>query len=94
MFSYSGCTASYVGETTRRLGVRVNEHLSTDKKSAILKHLDNNSNCKNLYDDSCFQIIDSARTEFALKLKEAMHIEWKRPLLNKQTKHVTLSITV
>ena len=33
-------------------------------------------------------------TPFRLKLKEAMHRTWKKPSLNKQHKHVSISITV
>ena len=52
--------------------------------------------CKNmaLSTENCFEIIDSASTPFKLKLKEAMHIIWKKPSLNKQQKHVSISITV
>ena len=39
-----------------------------------------------------FEIIDSASTPFRLKLKGAMHIIWNKPSLNKQQKHMGLSI--
>ena len=42
--------------------------------------------------ENCFEIIDSASTP--LKLKLEMHIIWKKPSLNKQQKHVSISITV
>ena len=70
------------------------EHLETDKKSHIFVHLVNNETCKALSTKNCFEIIDSASTPFKLKLKEAMHIIWKKPSLNKQQKHVSISITV
>ena len=92
-FCCPGCNAKYIGETTRQFIVRIDEHLNTDKQSAIYKHLKNNNpNCK--ADKSNFKIIDQARSEFTLKLKEAMHIEWKKTILNKQVKHVTLTIVV
>ena len=94
LYTCPGCAAGYVGETTRRFGVRVSEHLTKDKGSTIFEHLENNGNCKNLSDASCFKIIDSARTEFQLKLKEAIHIERRKPSLNRQVKHVILSITI
>ena len=84
-FSCAGCNANYIGETTRQFLIRIDEHLNTDKKSAIYKHLNNNAKCTG--DKSCFKIIDSAHSEFVLKLKEAMHIEWKKTILNKQVKH-------
>ena len=39
-------------------------------------------------------VIDRATTEYQLKMKEAMHIEWIRPKLDKQVKHYTLSLIV
>ena len=38
-FSCAGCNSVYIGETTRHLSTRVREHLYTDKKSLIFKHL-------------------------------------------------------
>ena len=93
-FCCAGCNTSYVGETTRHLKIRIKEHLRTDKDSIIFKHLESNINCKKLSNETCFSIIDQAQTEFTLKLKEAMHIEWLKPSLNKQQKHVNVSISV
>ena len=94
LFSCTGCETSYVGETAKRYCDRVQEHLFTDKGSKVFQHLKSNVNCKNLCDTSSFKILDSARTDFQRKLKEAIHIEWRKPSLNKQVKHVILSITV
>ena len=67
--------------------------METDKKSRIFGRLDNNETCKALSTENCFEIIDSASTPFRLKLKEAMYIIWKKTSLNKQQKHVSISIT-
>ena len=93
-FVCPGCNACYIGETTRHLSTRVTEDLEKDKKSHIYKHLLENPDCKNLCNPDCFEIIDSASSEFRLKLKEAMHITWVKPTLNRQLKHVSISITV
>ena len=93
-FVCPGCNACYIGETTRHLSTRIEEHLEKDKKSHIFKHLDENHHCKSLSTPDCFQIIDSASSKFRLKLKEAMHITWTKPSLNRQLKHVSISITV
>jgi len=37
-------------------------------------------------------MLDSAPTVFQLKIKEALHIEWERPSLNKQLKHLNLTL--
>ena len=93
-FVCPGCNVCYIGETTRHLSTKIKEHLEKDKKSHIFAHLVNNETCKALSTENCFEIINSASTPFRLKLKEAMHIIWKKPLLNKQQKHVSISITV
>ena len=93
-FVCPGCNACYIGETTRHLSTRIKEHLETDKKSHIFAHLVNNETCKVLSTENCFEIIDSTYTPFRLKLKEAMHIIWKKPSFNKQQKHVSISMTV
>ena len=93
-FDCAGCNACYIGETTRHLTTRIQEHLETDKSSHILQHLKENPNCKLLSNPDCFKVIDSASSSFRLKLKEAMHIKWENPSLNKQLKHVSISITV
>ena len=93
-FVCPGYNTSYIGETTRHLSTRVKEHLKTDKKSHIFGHLVNNETCKALSTENCFDINDFASTPFTLKLKEAMHLIWKKPLLNKHQEHVSISITV
>ena len=89
-----GCNARYIGETTHHLTTKIKEHLKTDSKSHVFKHLDTNRNRKELCDTECFEIIDSATSSYKLKLKEAMHIIWEKPSLNKQVKHVGISITI
>ena len=88
------CNACYIGETTCHLSARIKEHLETDKKSHIFAYLVNNETCKALSTENCFEIIDSTSTPFQLELKEAMHIIGKKPSLNKQQKHVSISKTV
>ena len=73
-FTCPGCNASYIGETTRHLSTKIKEHLETDSKSHIFKHLNINRNCKELCDTESFEIIDSTTSSYRLKLKEAMHI--------------------
>ena len=78
------CNACYIGEITRHLSTRIKEHLETDKKSHIFAYLVNNETFKSRSTENCSEIIDSASTPFRLMLKEAMHIIWKRPSINKQ----------
>ena len=92
-FSCSNCQVSYVGETCRHLHERIDEHFKS-KSSHIFKHLSENPACKQTCDKSCFKVIDSDISAFRLKIKEAMHINWLKPELNKQVKHLAVSISV
>ena len=82
-FVCPSCNACYIGETTRHLSTRIKEHLETNKKFLIFAHLVNNETCKLLSTENCFEISDSASTPFKSKLKEAMHLIWKKTSLNK-----------
>ena len=93
-FTCPGCNASYIGETTQHLTTRIKEHLETDSKSHIFKHLSTKRGCKELRNTACFEIIDSATSSYRLKLKEAMLITWEKPSLNKQVKRVSISRTI
>ena len=70
----------------------VREHLHSDCNSHIYEHLKGSESCRNLCSEVCFSILDSALTSFQLKIKEALLIEWERPSLNKQIKHVDLTL--
>lgn len=97
-FSCAGCVSSYVGRTTRHVGVRFHEHLYTDKTSHIFKHLKNSENCRlqcREQNENCFKILDSAQTRFSLNLKEAIWTTWENPDLNRQKKYsATLSLVI
>ena len=67
--------------------------METDKKSDNFSHLGNNKTCKAVSTENCLEITDSVSTPFRLKLKEAMYIIWKKPSLDKQQKHLSISIT-
>ena len=94
-FKCASCGASYVGETTRYLDTRIHEHLEkSSSPSTIFNHLQKNEVCKKACNASCFKIIDSARTTFTLKIKEALHIYWLKPTLNKQKNHLAITIMI
>ena len=57
-FTSRGCPSCYIGKTKRHLPTRIKKHLKTDTKSHILQHLNEDPNCRDLCDDSCFKIID------------------------------------
>ena len=83
--------SSYFRKTKRHLQTRIREHLQTDTKSHILHQLNENLNCRDLCDDSCFIIIDYASSSFRLKLKETLRITWLKKALNKQKNHASVT---
>ena len=73
-FTCAGCNSCYIGESSRHFSTRIKQHTLTDKNSHVFKHLNSSSNCKNLYTSECFKMLDSAKTVYFLKLKEAFYI--------------------
>ena len=74
-FLCAGRNACYVGETSRHLSTRVREHLVCDRTSHIFRHLQNSQQCRALYSDECFSILDHASKTIQLKIKEVIHIQ-------------------
>ena len=67
-----------------KLGLR--GHIKKDNKSHIFKHLHSNATCFDSYNCLCFKIMDKANSKFDLNIKEALHINWSKPILNAQQK--------
>ena len=57
-----------------------------DNKSHIFKNLHSTAACFDPYNSLCFKIIDKANSKFNLKIKEALHINWRKPKLNAHKK--------
>ena len=53
-----------------------------------------NVNRKSKMTEDCFEIIDRASSYFRLQVKEDMHITRKKPILNKQVKHVSITLSI
>ena len=43
------------------------------------KHLHNNEECFSNFNSDCFSILDYAPTQFEIKFKEGMYIDWEKP---------------
>ena len=74
----SSCDTSiaYNGMTTRRLGLRVEEHLHSKKDSAVQKYIIVCQSCKNnkhLSDN--FLILKTRNTQYSTKIQEALLIK-------------------
>ena len=70
------------------------EHISSDESSHIFKHLQSSERCRQSCSANCFEILDSATAKFQLKLKEAKHINWKKPNLNQQVLLIIYNLTL
>ena len=93
-FDCGACNDSYVGYTTRHYTTRIREHLFTDKKSHVYKHLHNNQLCQRSSNESNFSLIDAANTEYQLRIREAIHINWIKPVINKQKFSYKLTLNI
>ena len=93
-FTCASCSCSYIGETCRPFKTRIEEHIKNDNKSHIFKHLHSNATCFDSYNSLCFKIIDKAKSKFNLKIKEALHINWRKPNLNAQQNHLALTLSL
>ena len=93
-FTCASCSSSYIGETCRHFKTRIEEHIKKDNKSHIFKHLHSSETCFDSYNSLCFKIIDKANSKFDLKIKEAFHINWRKPNLNAQQNHLALTLSL
>ena len=87
-FTCASCSSSYIGETCRHFKTRIEEHIKKDK------HLHSSETCFDSNNYLCFKIIDKANSKFDLKIKEAFHINWRKPNLNAQQNHLALTLSL
>ena len=68
--------------------------LGLSSKSHIFKHLHSTATYFDSYNSLCFEIIDKANCKFDLKIKEALHINWRKLNLNAQQNHLALTLSL
>ena len=93
-FICASCSSSYFGEICSHFKTRLEEHIKKDNKSPIIKHLHSTAIWFDSYDSLCFKIIDKANPKFDLKIKEALHVNWRKPNLNAQQSHLALTLSL
>ena len=69
---------------------RIVEHIQKDNKSNIFKHLHSTAKWFDSYNYLSFKIIDRAMSKFDFKIKEALHINWRKLDLNAQQNRLSL----
>ena len=92
-FTCASCSSSYIGEASHHFKTRIEEHIKKDNKSHIFKHLHSTATCFDSYNSLCFKI-EKANSKFDLKIKEALHINWRKPNLNAQQNHLALTLSL
>ena len=73
---------AYIGKTKRHLATRVKEH--GHSSSAIHDHLEICETCKSKYSVNCFKVLERGNNDLEITIKEALHIKYNRPSLNKK----------
>ena len=70
----------------------IEEHIKKNNKSHIFKHLHSTTTCFDSYNSLCFKIIDKVNSKLDLKIKEDLHINWRKPDLNAQQNNLALTL--
>ena len=76
----NSCEDSYIGETSRKMGKRFEEHSKSDKESALLEHTSRSGHSISMEDVS---ILAQEPRFGARKIKEALEIYKRKPSLNR-----------
>ena len=67
--------------------IRIHEHV-------IYINLHNNEECFSSFNSDYFSVLDYAPTQFHIKIKEGMYIDWEKPNLNKQLNHLATNLSI
>ena len=73
-FTCAGCKVCYIGETEYHLKTKFEESLGKDRNSQILRHVQENSHCRQVSKFDCFKVIDRVNSHFRLQVNEVMRI--------------------
>ena len=86
-FTCASCCSRYIGKTCGHLKTWIQELTKKDNKSHIFKHLHFRATFFDSYNSLCFKIIDKSNSKFDLKIKKALHINWRKPNVDAQQSH-------
>ena len=96
-FTCACFSSSYIGKTCCHFKTRMEGHIKKakkDNKSHIFQHLHSNATCFDSCNSLCFRKIDRADSKFNLKIKEALHINRRKPNLHAQQNHLALTLSL
>ena len=81
-------------QTFHHFKTSIEEHIKKDNRSHLFKQLHSTETCFDSYNSLCLKIIDKTNSKFNLKIKEALHINWRKPNLNVQQNHLALTLSL
>ena len=84
LFTCTSCSCSYIGETCYHFKTRIEDHIKKDNKSQIFQPQHSPATWFDSYNSLWFKIIDKDNTKFDFKINEALHINWRKPYLNRK----------
>ena len=92
----TSCSSSYINNETccHFIKTKIEELIKKDSKSHIFKHLHSSATCFDFDNYLSSTIIIKASFKFDLKIKEALHINWRKPDLNAQQSHLALTLSL
>ena len=93
-FTCASGSSSYIGGTCRHFKTRIEGNIRKDNKSHIFKHLQSTATCFDSYNSLWFEIINKANSKFDLRIKEALHVNRRKPNLNEQQNHLDLTLSL
>ena len=93
-FTCGSCSSSYIGKTCHHFKTRIEEHIKKDNKSLILLNICTPPQHPLTHIILCFKIIDKTNSKFHLKIKKALHINWRKPNLNAEQNHLAVTLSL
>ena len=77
-----------------KLGLRsISKRITTELKMSF-KYLHSSETCFDSFNALCFKIIDKSNSKVDLKIKEALHINWRKLNLNAQQNYLALTLSL
>ena len=89
----ASCSSSYIGKACRHFKTRIEEHIKKDNSPHNFEHLYSATTCFDSNNSFSFKIIDKDNSKFDLKIKEALHINWRKSNLNTQQNHLAVTLS-
>ena len=84
-------SSTYIGKTCGYFKTGIEEHIKNDKTSHIFKQIQSTAISFDSYNSLSFKIIHKAISKLDLKIKNSLHINWRKPNLNVQENHLALT---